>query len=743
MSIIQSYIASAVIASINNTTQNLNSSILNLAGGVKTNAGVADLSVGTILRNNSSTLTQANINAGQGKSLLETAKGGFDQVLDLLQDIKNLTVQAQDTSLTANQRANLNTEAQTLIDEINRLANNTSFNGKNLLNGTISGTATATTATGQATENYTLLDTTQYSFSGTVAAGELATSNTFAAVTSTNIGATAGSGTITFTDVTVTGDGVFTIGGGTVSFGNGATDKESLAANFVANARASTNADVRSFIYTDNLDGTVTVTSADLGTSGNLIDFQITNDSGGEITGVTFGSTNVISGAVDITDDGTVGTTRNDPTSATVDANLQGQLTDFTAALDTTGTYNAVTFTVDINGTTYTSQAVQLFGTGGFNSKGNTVKQDQVITFYNTSGPTDGSGVYTDNGFTLTVAASDITISGGTQTAFETDLTNTAQGFATQLTDNRINQSRDIVLAVDNDTGGDFDVASVSSNNTFAGIESFDAIGTNERKDIAFVGDQFGDDGRIGDIGSFAFNGATNTISVTINGEAYTSDISDNTANTGGIVDGAGSYNSTTKQLTVGAGTILVFHSAATNDGRQLRIDLSNLTDTTIELDGATNQATFTDDLDTLFGVSNNPSLSFQVGTSSTDTIGVSLGSVLTSDIFRDDAGTTQNIDISSIAGATEAQEVIDNAINTVLGELSTAQASITAFTSAITTNNIMITNFDAASSALLDTDYALESTLYAQYTLQLNSSISVLAQESKRLQNLLQLLSF
>lgn len=743
MSIIQSYVASAVISSINNTTEKLNTSVLNLAGGTKTNAGVADLAVGTILRNNSSTLLQANVNAGQGKSLLETAKGGLDQVLDLLQSLKDLSVQAQDTSLTDNQRANLNIEAQNLITEIDRLANNTSFNNKNLLDGTISGTETLTSSTEQATENYTLLDTSQYSLSGTVASGELATSGTFAAVTSTNIGATAGTGTITFTDVSVTGDGTFTIGGGTVNFGDGTSDKESLAADFVANARASTNADVRSFVYTDNGDGTVTVTSADLGTGANLIDFQITDDSGGEITGVTFGTTNVISGAVDITDDGTAGTTRADPTSATVDENLQGQLTNFTASLDTTDTYNEVTFTVEANGNTYTSQAVQLFGTGGFNGKGNTIKQDQVITFYNTSGPTDGSGVYTDNGFSLTVGSSDITISGGTQTAFETDLTNTAAGFETQLTDNRINQSRDVVLEVDNDTGGDFDVAAVSSNNTFAGIESFDSVGTNERKDIAFVGDQFGDDGRIGDIGSFSFTSATNTLSVTINGETFTSDLSDNTANTGGIVDGAGSYNSTTQQLTVGAGTTIVFHSDTTNDGRQLRIDLSNLTDTTIELDGATNQGVVTDDLDTLFGVSSNPSLSFQTGTSGTDTIGVSLGSIKTSDIFTDDSGATQTIDISTTTGATEAQEVLDNAINSVLSEISTAQSGITSFSSAITTNNVMITNFDSASSALLDTDYALESTLYAQYTLQINSAVSVLAQEGKRLQNLLQLLSF
>jgi len=760
MSIIQSYVASAVIANINNTSEKLNNSILSLASGTKSNPSVADLSVGTILNNNSSTLTTANVNAGQGKSLLETAKGGLDNILDLLQDVKDLSVQAQDTSLTTNQRANLNIEAQTLITEINRLANNTSFNNKNLLDGTISGTASLTSTTGQATENYTLLDTTQYSFSGTVASGELTTSSTFAAVTSANTGKTASSATLDFTAGTGTTDittAIINVNGEDISFSaSGASEaaREIAAATaFVAAARASTDADVRSLIFLDNLDGTVTVTSADLGTGADGLTLNLTNDGGGiQDDGVTFGGDSIdttgggaTGGAEDfdsVTTKLTTGANRA-PTSTTVDEGLQGQLTNFTAALDTTDTYNEVTFTTDINGVTYTSQAVQLFGTGGFNGKGNTIKLGQVITFSNTDGPTDSGGEYTDNGFSLTVGSTDITISGGTQTAFETDLTNTAAGFETQLTDNRINQSRDVVLAVDNDTGGDFDVAAVSSNNTFAGIESFDAIGTNTRGDIAFVGDQFGDDGRVGDVGSFSFTSATNTLSVTINGETFTSDISDNTADTGGLVDGAGSYNSTTQQLTVGAGTIIVFHSAATNDGRQLRIDLSNLTDTTVELNGTTAQTTFTDDLDTLFGVSNNPSLSFQVGTNSTDTIGVALDSAKTTDIFKDDAGATQTIDISTTTGATEAQEVLDNAINTTLGIISTAQSKITSFASAISTNNIMITNFDSASSALLNTDYALESTLFAQYTLQLNSAVSVLAQDSKRLQSLLQLLSF
>ncbi|MCE3232272.1 MAG: fliC [Rickettsiaceae bacterium] len=745
MSSIQSVISNAIIANLINSSQELNASVLNLASGIRYNASVADFSVGTLLKSSASTLGIANINAGQGKSLLQTAQGGLDQILELLQEQKDLAVQAQDDSLTDNELAVLNSSFQSLTTEINRIATTTKFNNKTLLDGTISGTTTLSTTTGQATENYTLLSTSDYSFSGTVAAGELATASTFAIKTSTSTGKTAGSATLTFATAGVTGDATITIGGQALTFGDGAADATELATAFVTAAEISTNNTIRSFIYTDNGDGTVTVTSADLGTDMNATNFNLTNDSGGDVTAATFGSDSIIGADKNFGNAGnTLGTNRA-PTSDTLDAGLEGQFSNFTATLDTSGTQNSVVFTVDLNGQTYTSQAVTLFGGSGsgFNGKGNTIKNGQFITFYNADGPTDDNGEYTDNGFTLKIGASDITIAGGTQDAFETDLTNTASGFLDQLEDNRLNQSRSIILSETNPSGGDFTISTVEVGSTFYGIEGFDAIGTNAKGDINFVGDGFGDSGNIGSIGEFSFNAATNTITVTIGDEVYSADISDNTANTGGIVDGAGEYNSTTKTLTAGAGTVIVFHSASTDDGRQLRIDLSNITDTSIDLSSSTGQARFTDDLNALFGVDDNRALSFQVGDTSSNTIGVSIGSAKTTDIYLDDAGTSKTLDISATGDAAAAEDILDNAINTVIALSATANAGITSFTSAITNNNVSIQNYSAASSLLLNTDYALESSLYAQAALKVNSGIAVLAQEQSRLQNLLKLLSF
>jgi flagellin len=746
MANIQSIISGAIIANLIGTTNDLNASILNLTSGIKKNAGVADFSVGTLLQTNSSALAIANTNAGQGKSLLQTAKGGLDQILVLLQKQKELAVKAEDDSLTDNELAILNESFQAYTTEINRLATTTTFNGKNLLDGSIAGTANLSTTTGQATENYTLLTTADYSFSGTVASGELATASTFAIKTSATTGKTAGSATLNFSSITgVVTNAVITIGGQTVTFGNGTTDNTAAeaATAFVAAAEASTNNTIRQFTFKDNGDGTVTIKGADLGTGADATTFQVTN-AGGNIAAATFGGANVIASTRTIAANGTAGTLRV-PTSSTLDEGLEGSFSNFTATLDTSGTQNTATFTVDLNGTTYTSQAVTLFGgTGsGYNGKGNTIKNGQFITFYNTNGPTDGAGEYTDNGFTLKVGTTDITIAGGTQDAFQTDLTNTASGFLTQLENNRVNQSRSVVLDEVNPAAADFKISSAASGTTFYGIKGFDAEGTNAKGDINFVGDLFGDAGGIGAIGNFAFDNSTDKITVTIGGEVYTADISDSTANTGGIVSGAGSYNSSTNVLTVGAGTIIVLHSASTTDGRELRIDLSNLTDTSIDLSTSEGVSTFTDDLDTLFGVADNPSLSFQVGTDATNTIGVSLGSAQTSDIYLNDAGTSKTLDISSVAGAITAQDIIDNAINNVIRLNSTVSSGITTFDSAIVNNNVSIQNYDAASSALLNTNYALESALYAQSALKASAAVSVLAQEQKRLQDVLKLLSF
>ncbi|MFD2366373.1 flagellin [Pseudoduganella sp. GCM10020061] len=78
---------------------------------------------------------QAARNANDGISLAQTAEGDLAQIGTNLQRIRELAVQASNASNSASDRKALNEEATALISEIDRVANNSSFNGNKLLDG--------------------------------------------------------------------------------------------------------------------------------------------------------------------------------------------------------------------------------------------------------------------------------------------------------------------------------------------------------------------------------------------------------------------------------------------------------------------------------------------------------------------------------------------------------------------------------------------------------------------------------
>lgn len=77
-------------------------------------------------------------NLRDGLSMLQTAAGGAGQIESNLQRIRELSVQAANATLTESDREAIQTEVDQLKDEIDRVAEDTQFNNKNLLNGNIS-----------------------------------------------------------------------------------------------------------------------------------------------------------------------------------------------------------------------------------------------------------------------------------------------------------------------------------------------------------------------------------------------------------------------------------------------------------------------------------------------------------------------------------------------------------------------------------------------------------------------------
>jgi flagellin len=80
-------------------------------------------------------LSAAIRNANDGISLTQTAEGSLASIGDNLQRIRELAVQSANTGNNDSDRSALNTEARQLVSEIDRIANNSAFNGIKLLDG--------------------------------------------------------------------------------------------------------------------------------------------------------------------------------------------------------------------------------------------------------------------------------------------------------------------------------------------------------------------------------------------------------------------------------------------------------------------------------------------------------------------------------------------------------------------------------------------------------------------------------
>lgn len=84
-------------------------------------------------------LNQATRNANDATSIAQVAEGALGEVTNALQRIRVLAVQSANDTNTATDRASLQKEVNQLQQEITRLATQTSFNGKNLLDGSFTG----------------------------------------------------------------------------------------------------------------------------------------------------------------------------------------------------------------------------------------------------------------------------------------------------------------------------------------------------------------------------------------------------------------------------------------------------------------------------------------------------------------------------------------------------------------------------------------------------------------------------
>jgi flagellin len=110
-----------------------------LSSGYKINSArddAAGLQISNRLTSQSRGLDMAVRNANDGISIAQTAEGAMNETTTILQRMRDLSLQSSNGSNTAEDRKSIQEEVSALNDELNRIAETTSFGGNKLLNGT-------------------------------------------------------------------------------------------------------------------------------------------------------------------------------------------------------------------------------------------------------------------------------------------------------------------------------------------------------------------------------------------------------------------------------------------------------------------------------------------------------------------------------------------------------------------------------------------------------------------------------
>ncbi|ACV09676.1 flagellin N-terminal helical domain-containing protein [Jonesia denitrificans] len=125
-----------------NTQNDLSKSLEKLSSGFRINRAADDaagLAISEGLRSQVGGLKVAARNAQDGISMVQTAEGALTETHAILQRLRDLAVQGANDSNNTEARANITTEAKSLVSELGRIAQSTNFNGTTLLDGTKTG----------------------------------------------------------------------------------------------------------------------------------------------------------------------------------------------------------------------------------------------------------------------------------------------------------------------------------------------------------------------------------------------------------------------------------------------------------------------------------------------------------------------------------------------------------------------------------------------------------------------------
>lgn len=273
---------------LNRNTSSMNSALEKLSSGYKINSSsddAAGLAISKKMVNQINGLDQANENAQNASSMVQTADGALEETNSILERMRELAVQSASDTNTDSDRSNIQDEVDALTTEINNIANTTEFNTKKLLNGNLS--AASATATKNVLSNSSVITA-----SGNVAAGTTSLSSLTDTATN-SLGIDAGD-TIT---ISYMKNGEYRTATITAATNTTLTGTAGLTAASTYNKSGALTGDTISDDFTFSVDantGTIKVTAATTGTANAIYGLNITvndvtstTDSNGDTTTTT------------------------------------------------------------------------------------------------------------------------------------------------------------------------------------------------------------------------------------------------------------------------------------------------------------------------------------------------------------------------------------------------------------------------------------------------------------------------
>ena len=176
MSVVNTNVSASIAqAALVRNSRDLNTAMEQLSSGRKINSAAdnaSGLAISTRMTAQIRGLDQAVRNANDATSMISTAEGALDEITAMLQRIRELAVQSGTGTTSAEDRSYLNDEFEHLRAEIERVAANTQWNGRNILDGTAAGSGASSNVAFQVGMNPTQVISVTFGNFGS-ASGEL------------------------------------------------------------------------------------------------------------------------------------------------------------------------------------------------------------------------------------------------------------------------------------------------------------------------------------------------------------------------------------------------------------------------------------------------------------------------------------------------------------------------------------------------------------------------------------------